>query len=177
MSLAASAAATFSQFDEPAATEQRDEGEAEVGAPLLRAPMPEPRCSAARAQKPVCLLSAPQADDREAKALVLALSFVAEYLAADLQRTLFASYDVSAEAVASERKGSAKAASKAAPGAPSWHAEIEAKEAFTSAAAPSSSAEEPASKKPKVAASAAAKKAAPPLKKGQKTMAAFFGKK
>ena len=139
--------------------------------------MPEPRCSAARAQKPVCLLSAPQADDREAKALVLALSFVAEYLAADLQRTLFASYDVSAEAVASERKGSAKAASKAAPGAPSWHAEIEAKEAFTSAAAPSSSAEEPASKKPKVAASAAAKKAAPPLKKGQKTMAAFFGKK
>ena len=99
MSLAAPAAATFSQFDEPAATEQRDEGEAEVGAPLLRAPMPEPRCSAARAQKPVCLLSAPQADDREAKALVLALSFVAEYLAADLQRTLFASYDVSAEDV------------------------------------------------------------------------------
>lgn len=115
---------------------------------------------------------------REAEALTLALSFVVEYLPVDLHAPLLSSFGVAADAVASRRKSKAPKAAGSASAAPSWHAEIESRENFTNVETNAPSAEEPASKKPKLAAPAKKSAAASiPLKKGQKTMAAFFGKK
>jgi len=149
---AASSAQALSQFDEPAAAAEAapDDGSAERA--------------------------------REAEALTLALSFLVEYLPVELHAPLLSSFSVAADAVASRRKTkAAKAAAGGASAAPSWHADIESRENFTNVEIETNAraVEEPASKKAKVAAPPPKKSAAAsiPLKKGQKTMASFFGKK
>ena len=156
---AAAAAASLGQFDEPAAaTPEGGEG----GNPASEAGI-------------------------EARAQLLSLSLVCDCLPEGTEQTaLLASYTVSAEAVAATRKGSSKAAKPAGQAdAPSWHAEIEGKDAFShsgggcAVAAASAQAQEPPSKKAKVASTAAktcaAKNASTASKKGQTSMAAFFG--
>lgn len=152
--VAAAPAQTLSQFDEP-------------GAAAEAAPAPDDG-SAERT--------------REAEALTLALSFVVEYLPVELHAPLLTSFGVAADAVAGRRKTKGnKAAAGASTDAPSWHADIESRENFTDVDTNAPAAEEPASKKPKlVAPSGGPKKSAAasiPLKRGQKTMASFFGKK
>ena len=157
---AAAAAASLGQFDEPAAaTPEGGEG----GNPASEAGI-------------------------EARAQLLSLSLVCDCLPEGTEQTaLLASYAVSAEAVAATRKGSSKAAKPAGQAdAPSWHAEIEGKDAFShsgggggAVAAASAQAQEPPSKKAKVASTAAktcaAKNASTASKKGQTSMASFFG--
>ena len=105
---AAAAAASLGQFDEPAAaTPEGGEG----GNPASEAGI-------------------------EARAQLLSLSLVCDCLPEGTeQAALLASYAVSAEAVAATRKGSSKAAKPAGQAdAPSWHAEIEGKDAFSGGA-------------------------------------------
>jgi hypothetical protein len=154
---AAAAAASLGQFDEPAAANPES---GNPGNPASEAGI-------------------------EAQAKLLSLSLVCDCLPAGAeQAALLASYSVTAEAVATTRKGSCKAAKPAGHvEAPSWHAEIEGKDAFSGgggATAPASApTQEPPSKKAKVVSTAAktsaAKNASTASKKGQTSMASFFG--
>ena len=123
----------------------------------------------------------------EKEARLLALSLVCDCLpeGGAEQVALLASYSVTAEAVATARKGSGKVSKPTGQeNAPSWHAEIEGKEAFAAGGggggvAASAPAQQPPAKKAKVvstaAKTAAAKNASVAAKKGQMSMASFFG--
>ena len=94
----------------------------------------------------------------EKEARLLALSLVCDCLpeGGAEQVALLASYSVTAEAVATARKGSGKVSKPTGQeNAPSWHAEIEGKEAFAAGGggggvAASAPAQQPPAKKAKV---------------------------